>query len=288
MNIFGTGLSGLVGSRIVELLTPSFQFENASLDTGVDITDRSAISRAIKGTSASWVFHFAAYTNVQKSEEFRDAGERGLPWQVNVSATETIAALCRETKKHLLYLSTDYVFDGKKHSYSEEDRPHPLGWYAVTKYEGEKRVAALGPLGLVVRIANPYRANPVGKTDFVHKIKDLLGSGKPVPAPTDQLFMPTFIDDIAVALKHLILAEATGIYHVTGEDALSPYEGAWEIARTWGLSTDNIQKTTFVEFMKGRAPAPAHAVLLHDKIKKLGVSMRTFREGLREVKRQES
>lgn len=287
MNVFGTGLSGLVGSRIVQLLAPRFRFENASLETGTDITDAHAIAKVLRASPAPWVFHFAAYTDVQKAETTRAQGAGSLPWQVNVEATKHIASICQQIHKHLLYLSTDYVFDGTKEEYSEEDTPNPQGWYAITKYEGEKYVRALGPLGLIVRIANPYRASPVGKTDFVHKIRDRLRDGNRVEAADDQLFVPTFIDDIAMAIATLVDKNASDIYHVVGADAVSPFAAAQTVARVFGLNEALVVKITFAQFIARRAPTPQRAVLAHDKINKLGVRTKTFRQGLEEVRRQE-
>lgn len=287
MNILGTGLSGLVGSRVVELLTPDFSFENLSLETGVDITQKESVDAYLEKSQAPWVFHMAAYTDVQGAEKERMLGEKSAAWKVNVLATENIAENCKKLGKKLLYVDTDYAFDGKKESYTEEDEPHPLGWYATTKYEGAKRVLALGDLGLVIRISNPYRAHPIGKKDFVHKMLERLQAGSPVVGPTDQLFVPTFIDDIAYALKALIGAQAHGIYHVVGSTPCSPYDAAITIADVFGCDKTLVQKTTFAEMFAQRAPTPQYAVLKNEKIKALGVGMRTFSEGLAEVKHQE-
>ncbi|MBU1327450.1 SDR family oxidoreductase [Patescibacteria group bacterium] len=286
MNIIGTGLSGLIGSRIVELLQKDFSFEDLSLDTGVDITDYPAVKNRLQASKADWVFHLAAYTDVQAAEDERCQGKESLSWKINVDATANIASICRKTGKRLLYISTDYVFDGTKDAYDEGDEPNPQGWYAMTKWEGEKYVIPLSG-GLVVRIANPYRANPKGKRDFVHKMMDMLGSGKPLRAPVDQLFIPTFVDDIAGALNVLVSKNASGIYHVVGGSALTPYEAAVTIARFLGYDASLVSKTTFAEFMAGRAPFPQRAVLKNDKIQALGVKMRGFEEGLRELARQE-
>lgn len=288
MKIIGTGLSGLVGSRVVELLSPEYSFENYSLETGVDITDESAIKSRIKQSDAPWMFHFAAYTNVQGAESERTLGDSSAAWKVNVLATEHIAKVCRETGKHLIYIDTDYAFDGTKKEYTESDVPNPQGWYAMTKYEGAKRVLAMDALGLVIRISNPYRANPVGKKDFAHKILERLQSNQEIIAATDQLFVPTFIDDIAVAIDTLVKQNATGVYHVVGSSALSPYEAAVVVAQTYGLSPDIIKKTSFASYFADRAPVPQWAALSNDKIEKLGVVMHSFADGMREVKKQET
>jgi dTDP-4-dehydrorhamnose reductase len=288
MNIIGTGLSGLVGSRIVTLLSPSYQFANLSLETGVDITNHEMVASAIAKSDAPWVFHLAAYTNVQEAEKERSMGDQSMAWKVNVKATENIVSAVQTSGKKLLYIDTDYAFDGTKASYTEDDAPNPLGWYATTKSEGAKRVLALGSNGLVVRIANPYRANPVGKTDFVHKMLERLTQNLGISAPSDQLFVPTFIDDIAQALDALISRDASGIYHIVGSSAISPYQAAIAIAKEFRLDESQITQTTFAQYFMGRAPIPQYAVLKNDKIQNLGVHMRTFEGGLKEVHSQES
>ena len=214
-------------------------------------------------------------------------GAESLAWKINVTATENIIENCKKLGKKLLYVDTDYAFDGKKKLYTEEDAPHPLGWYGITKYEGAKRVLALGGNGLVMRIANPYRAHPVGKKDFVHKMMERLQSGQDVVGATDQVFVPTFIDDIARAVRALIKASASGIYHVVGSTALSPYEAAGTIAKVLQLDTSHIKPTTFHAMFQDRAPVPQFAALTNAKLSSLGVSMYTFEEGLKEMKKQE-
>ncbi len=283
MNILGTGLSGLVGSRVVDLLSADFRFENLSLETGVDITDKKSVDAYIAKSDAPWVFHMAAYTDVQGAEKNHDAA-----WGVNVTATENIADMCKKSGKKLLYIDTDYAFDGKKEFYTEEDTPNPLGWYAKTKSEGAKRVLALGDDGLVIRISNPYRAHPVGKKDFVHKMLERLTAGQPITGATDQLFAPTFIDDIAFALKALVHINAYGIYHVVSSPAITPYDAGLAIAKVWAFDKQLVQKTTFAEMFAGRAPVPQYAALKNDKIKALGVTMHSFMEGIGEVRKQET
>ena len=288
MNILGTGLSGLVGSRVVELLSPTYAFTNLSLETGIDITDHAAVVSAIAASDAPWVFHMAAYTNVQGAEQEKDLGQESMAWKVNVKATENIVEAARLYHKKMLYVDTDYAFDGAKREYIETDIPSPLGWYATTKSEGAKRVAALGSDGLVIRIANPYRANPVGKTDFVHKMLERLRVKAGISAPSDQLFVPTFIDDIALALGALLENNASGIYHVVGSTALSPYEAAVAIAEEFDCDQAQITKTSFSEYFANRAPTPQYAALKNDKIQALGVVMHTFKEGLKLVHSQET
>jgi len=286
VNILGTGLSGLVGSRVVELL-PQYSFENLSLETGVDITDKKSVDSYFIHSKAPWVFHLAAYTDVQGAEKEKSLDEESSAWKVNVAATEHIIDNCKRYQKHLLYIDTDYAFDGTKKEYTENDAPNPLGWYAKTKYEGAKRVLAMEHLGLVIRIANPYRAHPVGKKDFVHKMLERLQSGQPVTGATDQLFSPTFIDDIAKVIDILVSRDAFGLYHAVGGNALSPFDAASTIADVFGCDNKLVIATTFARMFENRAPTPQFAYLKNDKISKLGVIMHTFHDGLEAVKRLE-
>lgn len=287
MNIIGTGLSGLVGSRVVALLGNTHSFEDLSLESGVDITKFDEVEKRLTASTAPWVFHFAAFTDVQGSEKEKDKGSESISWKVNVEATKNIASLCRKLGKHILYLSTDYVFDGKAASYDENASGNPQGWYAKTKYEGEKIVKDLRDLGLVVRIANPYRANPIGKKDFMHKILDRLKEGLPIAAPTNQKMTATYIDDLAYGIEKLVLMNATGVYNIPGGDSFSPYEGAIMIADVFGVDTTTISQTSFEAYFGNRAPIPQYGVLTHDKIESLGIKLHTFREGLIEVKHTE-
>ncbi len=284
MKIVGTGLSGLIGSRVVEMLSPYFQFENLSLETGVDITKKGVVDQYIERSDASWIFHFAARTDVDGAEAEKTLREKSPTWIVNVKATEHVVDACKKTGKKLIYISTDFVFDGEKDSYAEEDQPRPLSWYAITKYEGEKQVATLENHGLIIRIANPYRAERFARADFVHKIIERLAHHQKVVAPNDQRFVPTFIDDIAYALKILIEKDAFGLYHVVGNQVFSPFEVAQKIASTFGFASSLVESTTFAEYFAGRAPRPFHAYLKNDKISKLGVVMHSFDEGLALIK----
>lgn len=288
MNIIGTGLSGLVGSRVTELLSPQYSFENLSLETGVDIKNEDVVAARIGDSPASWVFHFAAKTDVDGCEKEKDLGVDSDAWQINVVATESVVAACKRTGKRLLYISTDFVFDGTGVHYSEEDTPNPQSWYARTKFEGELRVKNLREAGLIIRIAFPYRAVNSGKKDFLHRMLDCLALGRTLEAPTDQLFVPTFIDDIAAAIRLLVGKAASGIYHVVGTEALSPFEAGKKIAKTFGYDEQLVKPIEFAAFYAGRASRPFHAVLSNAKIAKFGFAMSTFDEGLAKIRLQTS
>jgi len=287
MDIIGTGLSGLVGSRVTSQLFPKFSFTDLSKETGIDLLDFSKVREMISSSHAPWVFHFAAFTDVQGAEIEKAKRKESISWKVNVRATENIVNICRDTGKKLLYISTDYVFDGKKDEYYEDDSPNPISWYGQTKYEGEKLVQTLGIQSLVVRIANPYRSNPVGKMDFVHKMLERMNTGLEIQAPSDQLFCPTYIDDLAFSLEKLISSEAKGIYHVVSFAGITPYEAAKEVALEFGFKDALITPVSYTQYFSGKALPPKQALLKHDKIDASEVHLHTFGEGIHEVKQQE-
>lgn len=284
MKILGTGLDGLVGSRIVELLKNRYEFEISD----VDITNKQKIIDKIKNSDAQIVLHLAAKTNVDGCELDKALGENGDAWRINVFGTQNIADGCSQSNKKLIYISTDFVFDGinpPSGGYSEKDTPNPLNWYGQTKYEGEKIVQTLKSPWIIARTAYPYRAK-FERLDFVRAILRRLQEGLTVSAVTDHILTPTFIDDIAFAIDALIKNNSQGIFHVVGSQSLTPFNAAILIAKEFNLDKSEVSKTTRAEYFKERAPRSFQLALKNDKIGKLGVKMRTFEEGIREIHKQ--
>lgn len=283
--ILGTGLSGLVGTRVTELLSEKYEFEDLSLDTGVDITNRNSVYTRVRESQANWILHMAAKADVDGCETDKSADKHGAAWMVNVEGTRNIVEAARELGKKVLYISTDFVFDGMQDAYSEDDTPRPVNWYGHTKLAGEKIVAA-APANIIVRIAYPYRAKNPTKPDFLHAILEKLKAGDEIKVLTDHIITPTFIDDIARAFDLLLAKNAKGIYHVAGSSFVTPYEAAGMIAGQFGFERGLIVGTTINEYYKNRAPRPLQLRIKNAKISTLGVSMVTFADGLRNVVQQ--
>lgn len=299
--ILGTGLNGLVGSRIIELLQDKYEFENISRSTGVDVTNQAQVYTAISSSYAPVVIHLTAKTDVDGCERDKEtdiltAKEEGsgqelfkdtsTAWAINVVGAKNIVDACKRTNKKLIYFSTDFVFDGQKptgDTYDESDTPNPLNWYGLTKYKGEDIVLNSGIPYAIIRLAYPYGHVFEKKKDFVQAILSRFQKGESVSGITDHLFVPTFIDDIAMALDVIISSNVEGVYHAVGSQALSPCEASLSIARIFGYSESLVQKTTREEYFKNRALRPYNLTLKNDRIKRLGVPMRTFEEGLKEI-----
>lgn len=287
MKILGTGLNGLVGSRIVEILSQKeYEFENLSCSTGVDIANKEHVTNAITDSSADIVLHLAAKADVDGCEKDKEFGHDGEAWKINVEGTRYIADACSVSGKKLIYISTDFVFDGEKEDgYTEADTPRPINWYGQTKYEGEKIVSSLTSPWMILRISYPYRAS-FSKNDFVRAVKLRLEKGEGVTMVTDHIFTPTYIDDIANAIHRLLMQEAAGLYHVVGNSSLSPFDAAKMIAEKFDYNQELIGQTTRGEFFKDRATRPFRLAVKSDKISRLGVQMRSLDEGLTEVAMQ--
>jgi dTDP-4-dehydrorhamnose reductase len=234
------------------------------------------------------VLHLAEIADVDACEKDKPMGKDGLAYKINVLGTKNVVEASKLTNKKIIYISTDFVFDGKmtpEHGYSEEDTPNPLNWYGQTKFEGEELIKKSGLPAIIVRIAYPFQKDAFAlKKDFYHAIKDRLAEGKPIAGITDHVMTPTYLDDIALALGKLIEVNAEGIYHVVGSQSLSPYEAAMTIAATFGYDKNLLSKTTRAEFFKDRAPRPFDLAMNNDKIEKLGVTMKGFKEALQEMR----
>ncbi|OGH21617.1 MAG: hypothetical protein A2629_01795 [Candidatus Levybacteria bacterium RIFCSPHIGHO2_01_FULL_41_15] len=303
MKILGIGLSGLVGSRIEELLKDKYQFEDLSLTTGVDITDSEKTLSLVTSSNASLVLHLAAKTDVNGCEEdkkedikilgYKDIGKqeeefkiKKTAWAVNVLGTKNIVEACIKSGKKLIYISTDFVFDGKKEKpYIEKDSPNPVNWYGRTKYEGEKLVAKSNLPWMILRIAYPYRAN-FPRRDFVRVLIDKLENREKLKLVTDHIMTPTFVDDLSTVLDKIIESDLTGVFHAVGSQFVSPLEAGVIISNFFDFDKNLLQQTTREEFFKNRALRPFNLALKNDKIQKLGIKMKTFEEGLGEIKKQ--
>lgn len=290
--IIGTGLSGLVGSRIVELLKDKFEFVDFSLDSGVNLLDQQSLADAFeKNKDAVAVLHMAAFTDTNASWE-QKGDKSGICYQLNVEGTRSILNLAQKYNQYLIYISTDFVFDGTKTTpYLETDTPNPIEWYGETKYLGEKVIADSGYTNYnISRITYPYRAEYDKKIDIIRKVLTKLQNNEPVKMFSDQICTYTFIDDIAESLGYFLENKTTGIYHLVGSSSHSPYEMCLEIAKAFNLNKDLISASSLEEYLKsqpdGSRPWQKTLITSNQKVTDLGLNFKTLTEGLEEIKNQ--
>lgn len=249
------GSSSMIGSRFIELNGNQFTFATPA-EGELNVLDSESIAKVIGKSSSSVVINFAAFTNVGKAEEEKD-NEDGLCYKLNAGAVKTLADECKKTGKHLVQISTEYVFNGTKTDglYNEQDQPSPINWYGRTKYLGERFISESGCKFTIARLTMPYRAKFDGKKDLVRGFLGMLKEGKEIFGCTDVINTPTFIDDIAKGLGLVINKELEGIIHLSSGDEISPFNFACTIAQEFGLDKNLVKPITFEEFSKGR-PAP--------------------------------
>ncbi|HRN70041.1 MAG TPA: NAD(P)-dependent oxidoreductase [Candidatus Woesebacteria bacterium] len=270
-----TGPNGLVGSRIIELLKNDFEFIPLS-HKDIDITDKELVAEQLKSIDFDILLHLAAYTNVEGAET-----DRSQAYLINVDGTSNIFHALENTNKKIIYISTDFVFDGTNPPYDENSKPNPLGYYALTKFNGEK---VLQNTAMIVRIGFPYGNIKSVKPDFIMRVKQLLEEGKTLNMITNSTITPTYIDDIAFALKHLMDNYSPEIFHIVGSKSYSPFETGKLIAKTFGLDEKLVREISYEEYSKDKAPRPQFSEII--SIKNTFQKMKNLEEGLNELKKQ--
>lgn len=250
------GGDGLVGSRFITLNQDRFEFI-APNENQVDVLNFDQLKSAFESSKSSLVVNFVGYTNVDGAEK-----QKNLAHQLNVTAVENLAKLCLEDGRHLVHISTAYVFSGRRSSrpYKEDDYKYPLDEYARTKLEGEKVLTGSNCSYTIARIDMPYCAEYSLKKDFFRFFLNSLREGKQVRAVSDQRITPIFIDDLASALALIIESRNGGIYHIAPPDVTTPADFAAMVADKFGFDGHLVTPVTLAEFNKmqgnGRAARP--------------------------------
>ena len=216
-HILVTGASGFLGSRVLALLgaATGWHHRHAGPNTvAVDITDAAEVERYFSENHVDVCIHCAANPNVNSCEADPIAAER-----LNVEGTRHVAAACSTAKARLIHISTDYVFDGARESYCEEDPPAPLQVYGRTKAQGEALAAAV-PGSLIVRL--PLLYGP----EFAAKLR----AGEEAALDDTAWRQPTHVDDAAAVLARLVDAKLAGILHVAADKGTTKYAWALRLA----------------------------------------------------------
>lgn len=245
----------------------------------LDIRDATAVADLFNSLLPNIVLLPGGMTNVDQCELNKE-----LTHAINVVGTKNVVDACKKQGCKLVFYSTDYVFSGKQGNYREDDLPDPVGYYGVTKVEGEEFVKQLSN-ALICRVALLYGNSFVKKMPFVTWAIRELQAGKSIKAFTDQAGSPTLIDDIAAATAVLLDKKCFGTFHVAGPDCLTRYEMALQIAAVFGFDKKLIIPCTSKDIVQA-AKRPANGSLCTEKLKKEGVILHTFREGLEILKEQ--
>jgi len=286
--ILTTGLTGLVGSRIAEMLDDKYEFFNMDLTTGVDITDKSKIEGFVKDHPAQIMIHLAAFTDVNGANA-QTGNKEAICYQVNVTGTKNIAEICKENNIYLINISTDFVFAGDKNEpYAETDSKNPIEWYGQTKAWAEEEIEKTLSHYAIARIGYPFRAKFDAKPDTVAKTKQGLANGTLYPQFSDMIITPTYIDDIARTIELMIEKQPQGIFHLHSSSSLSPFELAKKIATTFGFNPEIVKEGSLEEYLKTTdRPYQKNLRMSNKKVQQeLGIKLMTIDEALKDIKKQ--
>lgn len=261
-----TGLSGVIGQILGEEILPKVQIidlfhknkyqgkAKVQKHVNFDLLNKTKISSILKRVNPDVIIHLAAITHIDICEKDKKRGRNGKVWKVNVEASNEIAKFCAKQKKHLIFLSTECVFDGKQKYFSENSKKNPINWYGVTKSEAENLILSSGAPVTIIRSVVAYHKNDKNKTIY-GKILNELMTKKNIEVVKDQLFTPTYTYDIVKAINKVIENNFLGIYHVAPRKSLSPYDFARLVAEKNKFPTDNVKKATLLSYYDSKRSA---------------------------------
>jgi dTDP-4-dehydrorhamnose reductase len=280
MQVMLFGASGLLGQDLVKALTSEQMTSGqrtsdqltALSSKDADLRDRPRIREVISNSRPDWIILSAAYTDVDGCESNRD-----LAFAVNFEGAINVAEAAREAKSRMLFLSTDYVFDGSKRSpYEASDARNPTGVYGESKARAEERLLEILPEVCIARTS--WLFGHGGKC-FPATILKLASTRPEISVVNDQRGSPTFTPDLAAALVQLCRASAQGIVHVTNAESCTWYDFATQIVQESGLPT-KVKPVTTAEFPRP-AKRPAYSVLSPKSLHAHNISMPNWQDALR-------
>lgn len=261
MKILVTGVKGQLGYDVMnELAKRGHQGIGTDIEE-MDITDADSVNAVIKEAMPEAVIHCAAYTAVDAAEENEE-----LCRKINAEGTQNIADVCKELDIKMVYISTDYVFQGKgTRAWEPDDEREPLNVYGQTKYEGELAVQNTLDKYFIVRIAWVFGLN--GK-NFIKTMLNLGKTHDTLTVVNDQFGSPTYTYDLARLLVDMVETDKYGIYHATNEGVCNWYEFACEIFKEAGMNV-NVIPVSAAEY-GAKAKRPSNSRMNKEKLTENG------------------
>lgn len=277
--LFVTGGSGLLGSKFRdgEYDIIKTHHQNPSKESILlDISSKEDVKKKIISVSPDVVIHTAALTDVDYCEDHHQEA-----WKINAKGTENIVKACEKIDCKLIYVSTDFVFDGERGNYTEKDETNPLNYYALTKLKGEEFVRNSNLDYAIARVSVLYGWHE--KLNFVTWVIGELKKNKRINIVTDQYNSPTLADNAAEALMRIYEKDKSGTYHVAGDERISRFHFAENITEIFDLDEDLINPIKSDELIQ-RARRPRDTSLSVEKAKMdLKIKLLNTKEGLEEM-----
>ncbi len=248
-----TGASGLLGSKLAKIATAKNHvvystYNQHPADFGVpiqlNITDRDQVEMTFKKAEPDIVVHAASLTDVDKCELNKE-----LAWKINVEGAKNVAQASKDLGALLIYISTDYVFDGEKGCYVETDVPSPVNYYGLTKLRAEEQVKDAVNDYCIARPSVIYGSTPAaGKINFALWLINKLKAKEQIKIVVDQCISPTLNTSLATMVLEVAERKLTGIYHLSGATPISRYDFAKKLAQVFDLNTDLLLPVSLAEF----------------------------------------
>lgn len=251
-----TGANGMIGSELVHLLSEGEERElyATSFSEGrqevpfyrADLTSSSETQALIRETKPDVIIHCAAISHLDQCEE-----DKTLCRAVNVNATENLLRAAQGA--HFILLSTDMIFDGREGPYSEDSHPSPINEYGRTKVESEALVAGRAPTWSILRTALVYGTKKAhSRSNIIDLCRTRLLKDERLKLVSDQIRTPTFLPDLVSGIRSALMARAQGIFHLSGDELVSPFEMGLIVAKLVKRDTSLIEETITQHF-----PQPA-------------------------------
>lgn len=289
-----TGSNGLLGQSLLNLLLQEkekyqvYGFSRGENRSGredftyisIDITKEENLKRTISEIKPNVIINTAAMTQVDDCENKKQACDL-----LNVDVVKWLSEVSEDLDAHLIHISTDFIFDGKKGNYKETDKANPLSYYGLSKLKSEEVLINSNIDYTILRTILVYgKVFDMSRSNIVLWVREMLSKGKEITIVNDQFRTPTYVEDLALACKISMDKKATGIFNISSKELLSVYEIAQQIADAFGLDKTLI-KPISTSTLNQTAPRPAKTGFdLYKTNKELAFYPKSFKEDLQRFK----
>lgn len=293
MKILITGANGFLGYYLTEKLLQKrysviatgkgesrlpFNHYDNFVYSEMDFTDPFNVHDVFEKHKPDVVVHAGAISKVDDCEL-----NQWEAYRANTEATVTLLENAEEYKSFFVFVSTDFIFDGERGMYKEGDIPNPINFYGKTKLDAEEAVEEYKYDWAIVRTVLVYGKPQAGRANILTIVKDKLEKGETYNVVDDQLRTPTYVEDLADGIVAVIEKKAKGVYHLSGEDILTPYQMAVKAAEYLGLDETLIKKVTAKDFSQPAKRPPKTGFVIDKAKKELGYRPLSFDEGLKKT-----
>lgn len=292
-----TGSNGLLGQKLVQLLIEKENIEliatavgenrlknkeNSYIYESMDVTNESEVLGIFEKYQPHVLIHTAAMTNVDTCETDLAGCQK-----LNVDAVQYLIKACQKHQTFFCHLSTDFIFDGANGPYTEEAKPNPISVYGESKLKAEQLLLQSTIRWAIARTVLVFGiVSDMSRSNIILWVKKSLEDGKTIKVVTDQFRTPTLAEDLAIGCWLIADKEIEGIFNISGEDFLTPYEMAIKTADFFHLPKELIEEADSSTFQQAAKRPPRTGFVLDKAKKLLGYQPRSFDEGIALVAKQ--